>query len=150
MRAMHALHALATPLAAALLAAAAVTPAAAQATAAQAAAARPAAAFALDAAPRPVATYRFTQARDGYMPTELVIADSAGVLSASFRLPGERAPRPMAVDATEYDLVLQGETPAGLLTLRFYLPREAAEAGVVAGRWWLGEESGTLRGRVTR
>lgn len=148
---------LASSLSAALLAAAA-RPAAAQ-PAAQSAAARTASPNALaggaaeggsEGAPRTLATYRFTGARDAAMPTQVTIADSAGVLVASFRLPGDRDARPMAVDLTEADLVLQGETPAGVLTLRFYQRGDAVGAGLVAGRWWLGTQDGTLRGRVTR
>jgi hypothetical protein len=105
---------------------------------------------AAESAPRTLATYRFTGARDAAMPTQVTIADSAGVIVASFRLPGDRAARPMAVDLTEADLVLQGETPAGVLTLRFYQRGDAAAAGLVAGRWWLGAQDGTLRGRVIR
>ena len=141
-------------LSAALLAAAA-RPAAAQAAAAARAASPNALAEnvverAVERAPRTLATYRFTGARDATMPTQVTIADSAGVLVASFRLPGDRAARPMAVDLTEADLVLQGETPAGVLTLRFYQRGDAAAEGLVAGRWWLGTQDGTLRGRVTR
>jgi hypothetical protein len=131
---------------------AAVRPAAAQS--AEARAVPGAGVHAVGATPAPaartVATYRFTRARDGFMPTEVTIADSAGVLVAAFRLPGDRAARPMAIDLTDADLVLQGETPAGVLTLRFFRPGDAADTGAVAGRWWLGEQAGTLRGRVTR
>jgi hypothetical protein len=129
-----------SPLAAVALAAALARPAAAQ----------PAVAVSSEAAPRTIATYRFTGARDGTMPTQVTIADSSGVLLASFRLPGDRAARPMAIDLTDSDLVLQGETPAGVLTLRFYQPADAASKGLVSGRWWLGEQDGVLRGRVTR
>ena len=144
---------LASPLTAALLAATAARPAAAQrqpAVDGRALAAESPAAGPVANAPRTVATYRFTGARDGTMPAQVTIADSAGVLVASFRLPGDRAPRPMAIDLTESDLVLQGETPGGVLTLRFYQRDDAAAAGLVAGRWWLGGQEGTLRGRVTR
>ena len=134
---MRSMLSLVAPLAAAALTVA-VRPAAAQPVAGVAPA-------------RTVATYRFTRARDGSMPSEVTIADSAGVLLASFRLPGDRAARPMAIDLTDSDLVLQGETPSGVLTLRFYRPGDlvATDAGAVAGRWWLGEQAGTLRGHVT-
>ena len=146
--------ALASSLSAALLAAAArpaaAQPAAAARTVSSNALVEGTAGGAAEGAPRTVATYRFTGARDAAMPTQVTIADSAGVLVASFRLPGDRAARPMAVDLTEADLVLQGETPAGMLTLRFYQRGDAAAAGLVAGRWWLGTQDGPLRGRVTR
>ena len=149
---------LAPSLSAALLAAA-TRPAAAQPASASradassqlaAGAVESAPASALPSAPRTLATYRFTGARGAAMPTQVTIADSAGVIVASFRLPGDRAARPMAVDLTEADLVLQGETPAGVLTLRFYQRGDDATTGLVAGRWWLGTQDGTLRGRVTR
>jgi hypothetical protein len=153
---MRAMRSLFAPLAAATLTTAittalpaAVRPAAAQ-SAAEARAVPVVGVSAVDVAPRTLATYRFTRARDAFMPAEVTIADSAGVLVANFRLPGERAARPMAIDLTASDLVLQGETPAGVLTLRFYEASEVAVTGVVAGRWWLGEQAGTLRGRVTR
>jgi hypothetical protein len=120
------------------------------AAAARAVPAVPAGAVTVDPAPRTVATYRFTAARDPFMPIEVTIADSAGVPVATFRLPGDRAARPMAVDLTDTDVALHGETPDGVLTLLFYQPRAASDAGTIAGRWWLGERSGELRGRVTR
>ena len=96
-----------------------------------------------------MATYRFTGVGDGTMPTEVTITDSAGVLLASFHLPSDRAARPTAVDLTDADIVLQGETPAGVLTLRFHQRGDDVAAGLVAGRWWLGTQDRSLRGRVT-
>ena len=151
---MRSMLALAAPLAAAALTAPSL--AAAQAVDAQPVAAGRAVPVVLDggatvgAVPRTVATYRFTRARDAFMPKRVTIADSAGVLLARFQLPGDREARPMEVDLTNRDLVLHGETPAGVLTLLFYQRPESADAGIVAGRWWLGERGGELRGRVTR
>ena len=149
---MRVTFALLAPLAAAVLVAAvpARSVVAQSAAAARAVPAVPAGAVTVDPAPRPVATYRFAAARDPFMPTEVTIADSAGVPVATFRLPGDRAARPMAIDLTDSDVALHGETPDGVLTLLFYQPRTGADAGLVAGRWWLGERSGELRGRVTR
>jgi hypothetical protein len=133
-------------LAAAVLFAATGRPAAAQQIAV-AALARPV--VTVDAAPRTVAEYRFAAPRRTGLPAQMTVADSAGVLVASFRLAGERAWRPMTIAVFNTGLVLQGETPSGVLTLELYVQNEPM-AGDFVGRWHLGEESGKLRGRTTR
>jgi hypothetical protein len=141
---------LASPLAAlALGVAAAARPAAAQRAVAENA--RPAAVPTTTVALRPVAAYRFAASpRTTGLPDEVTLADSNGVLVASFRVAGARESRPMLVDVLDTDLVLQGETPTGVLTLRLYGQNEVASTGVFEGRWWLGERAGDLRGRITR
>jgi hypothetical protein len=140
------------PLAAAALCALAVRPAAAQ-QAATAENARPVVqqAAAADSAPlRTVAAYRFAAVRDAGLPTQVTVADSVGELVASFRLANDRAERPMAVDVIATDLVLQGETPSGPLTVLLYRQNDGDSAGAVAGRWWLGARQGELRGQAAR
>ena len=99
---------------------------------------------------RTVAIYRFRAWRDARMPGQVTVADSAGELVASFQLPGDPTAHPMTVALVDTDLVLQGETPSGLLTLRLYRQNDSEAAGAIAGRWWLGEQQGELRGRVVR
>jgi hypothetical protein len=147
---MRPIRSLVSPLAAAVLSAAAVRPAAAQ----QAVAldqARPVieySAVGVKAAPRALASYRFVVARDAGLPAEVTVADSAGTLVASYRLPGDRAARPMVVTAFETDLVLQGESPSGVLTLQLYRANDPT-ARAVDGTWSLGSRHGTLHGRGT-
>jgi len=115
-----------------------------------AAAARPAAAqdgAAAHATVRPVAVYRFATPREPGLPTQVIVADSAGALVASYHLGGDRIARPLTVAVLDADLVLQGEAPAGLLTLVLERQNDAP-AGTVAGRWALGARQGTLRGRA--
>lgn len=97
----------------------------------------------------PVAVYRFRAAHAAGIPAQITVADSAGQLVASFRLPDEARSHPMMVDADGGGLVLQGETPAGILTLLFSDP-DANSAGATAGHWWLEGRDGDLRGRVIR
>ncbi|HKG90711.1 MAG TPA: hypothetical protein VKA84_02395 [Gemmatimonadaceae bacterium] len=136
--------------------AAAARPAAAQQPTAAPGHARPGVPRGADAgdaeAARTVALYRFaTPRRSSGLPALVTVADSAGQLVASFQLPGARGWRPMEVTLIGTDLVLQGETPDGVLTLRLYGQNEpgAAERGL-SGRWWLGGQEGELRGRPGR
>ncbi|AHG93379.1 hypothetical protein J421_5844 (plasmid) [Gemmatirosa kalamazoonensis] len=104
----------------------------------------------VDPVVRPIASFRFVPVRGLDMPAQVTVADSAGVLVASYRLAGSRADIPMQVDILESDLVLQGETPSGALTLVLHQESDAASARVSGGRWWLGDASGELRARSTR
>ena len=142
----------ASPLAAVALCAAAARPAAAQRAVPDDARPLAVAAGAPTAgAVRPVATYRFAASRrHAGMPDQVTVADSAGVIVASLRLPGAREARPMLVDLFGSDIVLQGQTPEGVLTLRLYGQSDPSDAGSFAGRWWLGDREGTLRGRLSR
>jgi hypothetical protein len=136
-------------LAAAVLAGAALAaarPVSAQ-TAATAAEVRPA----TPAAVRTVAVYTIVAPRAAGLPTQVVVADSAGTLVASFRPADARDAAPVIVTVLETDLVLQGEVPAGVLTLRLFSPGDpAAASGPVTGRWWLGSQEGELRRRGER
>ena len=135
-------------LAAAELSAAALAPAAAQQAAAPAPA-RPAVEAAAPA-PREVAIYRFSSPRATGLPTQVTVADSAGQLVASYQLRGSRAALPMEVTQLGTDLVLQAETPEGVLTMQLYGQTDPATATPLSGRWWLGDQAGILRGRANR
>lgn len=93
--------------------------------------------------PRTVAVYNFGAVRSAGMPTQVTVIDSAGTWLASFRLPGSSAARPMAVDARDGDLYLQGDTPSGMLTLVLY-PIDSDAKGTVIGRWSVGSSEGEL------
>jgi hypothetical protein len=69
---------------------------------------------------------------------------------ASYRLARGRGTGPMMVDALATDLMLQGQTPAGLLTLLLYRQNNSDAEDTFVGRWSLGEHGGELRGRTTR
>lgn len=101
------------------------------------------------AEPRTVAVYRLVSFHASGMPSQVVIADSAGRLVAAYRLHDESRSYPMMVDVSGAGLVLQGETPDGMLTLYLYDPSTPSE-GRADGHWWLGEQEGELRGRVLR
>jgi hypothetical protein len=134
---------------AAALCVAAAHPAAAQAPR-YAGPTAPSAAVAVDPATRTVASFRFVPRRGLDMPAQVTVADSAGVLVASYRLAGARTASPMMVQVIDTDILLQGETPSGLLTLVLYQQNDPAPAGVSMGRWWLGDQFGELRSRSTR
>jgi hypothetical protein len=135
--------------AAAALSVAAARPAAAQ-TPSYARPAAPSAAAVVDPAVRPVANFHIVPRRGLAMPAQVTVADSAGVLVASYRLAGSRAASPMMVQVIDTDLLLQAETPSGLLTLVLYQQNDPAPAGVSLGRWWLGDQFGELLTRPTR
>jgi hypothetical protein len=78
----------------------------------------------------------------------IVIADSAGVILASINMSGESRTIPMTVTVIETNLVLQGETSDGLLTLVLENQNEGGTTKLVNGSWTLGKTTGTLRGRT--
>jgi hypothetical protein len=101
---------------------------------------------------RPVATYTLSStSRATRLPEHITVADSAGGLVAYYRMPGDRTAYPMLVVVMGTDLVLQGDTPAGILTLELFEandPRDAATRGTVPqGRWHVDAQQGTLRAR---
>jgi hypothetical protein len=104
------------------------------------------------ALPRTVAVFRFAASQNTDMPAQVTVADSAGELVATYRLAGARGAGPMTVDVLNTDLVLQGETPSGALTLVLYRQNdpEVAAARAIVGRWSLGDHQGELRGRAAR
>ena len=100
---------------------------------------------------RTIAIYRFTASRILRLPTTITVADSAGQLVANFKLANVANPGPMSVDVMGNDIILQGETPRGLLTLVLYRQNAGDAPSDFIGYWSLGtEEHGDLRGRTTR
>lgn len=134
--------------AATLLVAAPARPAAAQARTKlfAAEATRPAT---IDPIVRTVATYHIASARVAGMPFEVSITDSAGTLVGSYRYRGASRARPMLVAVIGTDLVLQGDTPSGVLTLRLD-GQNGATSSEITGHWWLESQEGDLRGRLGR
>lgn len=98
---------------------------------------------------RTVAIYQFEASRTPGMPNQVTLADSLGKLFATFTLPGNRTEQPMMVDVTESDIVLQGQTPAGIVTLVLF---QQSDAGLtpLRGKWYLGDRQGELFGRGAR
>ena len=136
--------------AAAALVVAAVSPAAAQQTTAtgyaRLAANRTVTA---DAGVRKLATYDFDSSFEG-MPTRVTVADSAGTLVASFRARGTRFDQPMKVAVADRDILLEGQTVRGLLTIVLYDQNDSMPAGSIIGTWTLGSYQGELRARAVR
>ena len=104
---------------------------------------------------RPVATYRLlASANDRTLPDHITVSDSAGALVASYRLANDNTTYPMLVVAFGTDLVLQGETRAGVLTLELFdgnsSPAAATKDSATTGRWHLAGRQGELRTRATR
>jgi hypothetical protein len=138
-----------SPLAAVALYATAALPAAAQNVATDYV--RPAVATASDAPViRPVAVYRFNASRLLRLPVMITVSDSSGQLIASYRLPNVTRPEPMVVDVMGNDIVLQGETRSGLLTLVLSRQNDGDSPSTFIGWWSLDDESGDLRGRTAR
>ena len=99
---------------------------------------------------RTIAIYKFTASRILRLPTTITVADSAGQLVANFRLANTTEPGAMSVEVMGNDIILQGETPRGLLTLVLYRQNAADVPSSFVGYWSLGtEEHGELRGRTT-
>lgn len=104
----------------------------------------------LPSAARPVASYRLRTTSGAGLPSQVVVADSAGLLVARLHDAGSRAAQAMTVTVMGTDLVLQGQSAAGTLTLLLAGQNDADAASHVDGRWSLGERQGTLRGRARR
>lgn len=95
---------------------------------------------------RVVATYEFKGTRQAInFPTKITVTDSAGTLVASTVLQGEKTQRPLTVAVIESDLVLQGETPDGVLTIVLDKQADGPRPSVADGRWSLGRSEGKLR-----
>jgi hypothetical protein len=142
MRAHTSFHSLLT---AAALSATAVAPAAAQQSFARLAA------NTADARPitRTLATYDFNSSLEG-MPTRVTVADSAGTLVASFRARGGRTDHPMKVAVVDRDILLEGETVRGTISIVLYDQNDPMSAGALVGTWKLGSVQGDLRARAVR
>lgn len=98
---------------------------------------------------RVVASYDFWNApRDGAFPRSVTVTDSAGTIVARVELGKSQTSVPMTVTVIERNLVLQGETSEGLLTLVLDRQNEGGETKLTSGTWTLGKAQGQLRGRV--
>jgi hypothetical protein len=96
--------------------------------------------------PRVLATYGFQNApRDVAFPRLVTVADSAGTLLASVELTKDNRTVPMIVNVIENNLVLQGTTPDGVLTLVLDRINEGGNTALTTGTWTLGRNSGALR-----
>ncbi|MEO8334861.1 MAG: hypothetical protein ABI664_07805 [bacterium] len=113
---------------------------------------RPVVAVAADAPViRTIAIYRFTASRILRLPVTITVADSSGQLIATYRLPNSPRPAPMQVDVLGNDIILQGETDRGLLTLVLSRQNDGNSPSSFIGWWSLGnDEHGDLRGRTQR
>ena len=89
-------------------------------------------------------------------PTEppILVGDTVGFIKklphqlvASFRAAGSRQEQPMTVMIIGTDLVLQGQTADGVLTLVLGRQNDADSAGRVSGRWAIADRQGALRGK---
>jgi hypothetical protein len=98
---------------------------------------------------RTLATYDFDSSFEG-MPTRVTVADSAGTLVASFRPRGGRADQPMKVAVADRDILLEGQTARGTLTIVLYEQNDPMSAGSLLGSWTLGSAQGELRARTVR
>ncbi|MCC7052916.1 MAG: hypothetical protein IT355_06575 [Gemmatimonadaceae bacterium] len=101
-------------------------------------------------AARVVATYDFRNApRDVAFPTSVTVADSAGTIRATVALAGNTSRTvPMEVTVIESNLILQGMTPEGVLTLVLDRQNEGGTTRLASGTWTLGKYQGQLRGQV--
>ncbi len=98
---------------------------------------------------RIVASYDFWNAPlSTAFPRSVTVVDSAGTLVARVELRAEQKSIPMTVTVIERNLVLQGETPDGVLTLVLDRQNEGGETRLASGTWTLGKAQGQLRGRV--
>ena len=102
-----------------------------------------------DARIRNLASYEFDSSFEG-MPTRVTVADSAGTLVAFFRARGSRVDQPMKVAVADRDILLEGQTVRGLLTIVLYDQNDAMPAGSIIGTWTLGAYQGELRARSVR
>jgi hypothetical protein len=110
--------------------------------------ANPAAAQTAAPRERVIASYDFSNnSRELSFPRSLTVADSAGKLLARVFMPGGAAAVDMAVTVIESNLVLQGQTRDGLLTLVLDRQNEGGEIRLASGSWTLGKTSGELRAR---
>ena len=98
---------------------------------------------------RPVVTFHVaTRDNDRTMPAVVVVADSAGQLVASYRLPKDSVEHRMGVFVYRDDLVIVGETEKGVLEMVFDKQAQGVPGHVITGRWSRGSQDGVLRGRV--
>ena len=93
---------------------------------------------------RPVAIYLFQSPRNAGMPSQVTVADSSGQLAATFTLRGSNIAHPMFLEIRDDDLVLEGDTPSGPLTLTFPQRKDSDARSAIIGRWSLNGQQGEL------
>ena len=102
------------------------------------------------AAARPVATYLVVgDAGRGKLPVRVEVGDSSGTLVARYWLDGQAEAKPMVIAVDGTDILLGADTPKGALQVTLYRQNERGVTGRADGRWSLGAQQGTLRGRST-
>jgi hypothetical protein len=96
---------------------------------------------------RIVASYEFRNSlADASFPRSVTVTDSAGTILARVDMGATASSIPMDVTVIETNLVLQGQTPDGVLTLVLDRQNEGGEIKLTKGTWTLGRNSGQLRG----
>jgi hypothetical protein len=97
---------------------------------------------------RVVATYVFRDSpAELAFPTSVTVADSAGRILATVELAGNtRQTVSMDVTVIESNLILQGMTPEGVLTLVLDRQNEGGTTKLTSGTWTLGKYQGEIRG----
>jgi len=94
---------------------------------------------------RVVASYDLRNGpRELDFPRSVTVADSAGTILARINVAGSARSIPMTVTVIDTDLVLQGQTPGGLLTLVLDKQNEGGETRLATGSWTLGHTQGRL------
>ena len=96
--------------------------------------------------PRVIARYTFdSPSGSAALPYLVLVADSAGTIIARASVRDQDQEIPLTVTVLDADLMLQGLTDNGLLTL--VLDRQSLGDGsrIANGRWTLGRDGGTLR-----
>ncbi len=102
-----------------------------------------------DGTSRVVATYDFRNSTASLaFPRSVTIADSAGAILARVDLAGTVRSVPMLVTVIDNNLVLQGDTPDGVLTLVLDKQNEGGATRLTSGTWTLGKAAGKLVGRA--
>ncbi len=100
------------------------------------------------AAPRVIARYAFdSQSASGVLPYLVTVADSAGTIIARASMRGYDRDLPLTVTILDSDLMLQGLTDNGVLTLVLDRQNEGNGSRVTSGRWTLGKDGGALRAK---
>ena len=100
---------------------------------------------------RVVASYDLRNSlRELDFPRSVTVADSAGAILARVNVAGSARSIPMTVTVIESDLVLQGLTPGGVLTLVLDRQNEGGETRLATGSWTLGRTQGLLRAKNAR
>jgi hypothetical protein len=93
---------------------------------------------------RVVASYALQSSGDLPFPRQVTVADSAGSLVAQALDASGLRRLPLTVTVLSGDLILQGTTSEGVLTLVLNRGNDGSAALSPRGIWTLGEKQGTL------